>query len=174
MESAVVVVVPEVEGVVGPVRARLDPVAALGVPAHVTVLFPFLPPEQIDAGVLAGLAEAVAETPAFEATFPGTAWFGDEVLWLSPEPADPFRALTYAVWQRFPQCPPYGGEHPTVTPHLTVGHQAPRPVLEEAERGLLPHLPLRVPVTHVSLLLGPTGSAPTWTVAQRFPLRPAG
>lgn len=42
-------------------------------------------------------------------------------MWLAPEPAEPFRALTELVWHRFPECPPYGGVHPDVVPHLTVG-----------------------------------------------------
>jgi hypothetical protein len=169
-----VVVVPEAEGILGPWRERLDPMAQWGVPAHVTVLFPFLPADRIDAGVLAKLAGAVAETVAFEARFPGTAWFGDEVLWLRPEPADRFRTLTTAVWERFPECPPYGGEHPTVTPHLTVGHERPRAEMESAERALAPQLPFTAPITHVSLLTGPSSTSPTWSTAHRFPLTPAG
>ena len=43
-ESAVLVPFPEAERVVSPYRARLDGAAALGVPAHVTVLYPFVPP----------------------------------------------------------------------------------------------------------------------------------
>ena len=46
-DSAVVIPVPEAEAVVGPHRARLDPFAAWGVPAHVTVLAPFVPPHAI-------------------------------------------------------------------------------------------------------------------------------
>jgi hypothetical protein len=41
--SAVLVPVPEAERVVSRYRARLDGAAALGVPAHVTVLYPFVP-----------------------------------------------------------------------------------------------------------------------------------
>jgi 2'-5' RNA ligase len=163
-----------VQSAVGPWRARFDPMAGFGVPAHVTVLFPFLPAERIDTGVLTELAAAVAQTAAFEATFTGTAWFGDDVLWLAPEPAAAFRELTLAVWQRFPECPPYGGEHPEITPHLTVGHRAARPEMEEAERDLGSRLPLTAPVTQVSLLVGPPSPTGKWSTAQRFPLSPVG
>ena len=47
LESALIVPVPEVEPLVGLHRAALDPAAKLGVPAHVTIVYPFLPPEQI-------------------------------------------------------------------------------------------------------------------------------
>jgi len=46
-QSAVLVPVLEAERVVSPHRSRLDGAAALGVPAHVTVLFPFVPPPAI-------------------------------------------------------------------------------------------------------------------------------
>ena len=37
---------PEAESVISEVRARHDPSAQLGVPAHVILLFPFMPPER--------------------------------------------------------------------------------------------------------------------------------
>jgi hypothetical protein len=54
--SAVLVPVPEAERVVSRYRARLDGAAALGVPAHVTVLYPFVPPAAITAATLEELA----------------------------------------------------------------------------------------------------------------------
>jgi hypothetical protein len=42
-QSGLVIVVDEAERVVAPHRLRHDPVAALGVPAHITMLFPFRP-----------------------------------------------------------------------------------------------------------------------------------
>ena len=46
-ESAVLALIPAAESVVGPYRMRLDPTARAGVPAHVTVLYPFVPPSSI-------------------------------------------------------------------------------------------------------------------------------
>ena len=71
-------------------RIRLDPAAELGVPAHVTVLYPFAAPAAITAATLAGLAEAVASVSAFDCQFPVTAWFGqrDDVA-PAPRPEQP-------------------------------------------------------------------------------------
>jgi hypothetical protein len=44
-ETALIVEVPAAEVVVGRHRAALDRAAALGVPAHLTVLYPFRPAE---------------------------------------------------------------------------------------------------------------------------------
>jgi 2'-5' RNA ligase len=120
-ESAVIVACPEAEAVVGPHRERFDRSAADGVPAHVTVIYPFVPPSDVDAGVIEALAPAIAAVPRFEVRFETTGWFGTEVLWLDPRPDEPFRALTTAVFDAFPDYPPYGGVHDDVVPHLTVG-----------------------------------------------------
>lgn len=109
--SAVLVPVPEAERVVSRHRARLDAAAALGVPAHVTVLYPFVPPSAITPVTLESLARAVASMGAFGCQFLATGWFGPDVLWLAPEPGEPFRTLTRAVAAAFPGYPPYGGAY---------------------------------------------------------------
>lgn len=167
--SAVIVPVPAVEPVVAAHRARHDRSAQWGVPAHVTVLYPFAPPSEINTRVLAGLAAAVAAVPEFSVTFDKTAWFGTEVLWLAPEPADPFVALTAAVAAAFPAYPPYGGAHDQVIPHLTVGHEASEGRLRDAETDVLPRLPMYADISHVALWCG-TDSPNTWREMKRFPL----
>ena len=98
MESALVVLVPEAEHVVAPICDRYDPSAALGMPAHITLLYPFIPPDAIDPTVTDGVADCIRRFPAFDFSltemrrFPG-------VLYLAPAPAEPFRALTLAIWK---------------------------------------------------------------------------
>src|SRR5690348_2380773 len=83
-ESALLIAVPAAEPAVGEHRARLDPSARGGVPAHLTVLYPFLAPPLIDDAVLASLAALFAAVPAFAFTLDRVGWFGDEVVWLGP------------------------------------------------------------------------------------------
>ena len=104
--SAVVVPVPGADAIVAGYRAGLDRAAALGVPAHVTLLAPFLPPPLITAATIATLAEITGSAAAFDCAFARTAWFGGRVLWLAPEPDGPFRELTRRLAAAFPQCPP--------------------------------------------------------------------
>ena len=154
VESAVIVTVPAAEPVVGEHRARLDQAAGWGVPAHVTVLYPFVSPRDLDLGVLERLARAVASVARFDATYQATGWFGAEILWLEPRPRDRFQALTSAVAAAFPSFPPYGGAHPDVVPHLTVGDCADELQLVEAERHIVPRLPVEGLVTSASLWCG--------------------
>ncbi|MBC3763243.1 2'-5' RNA ligase family protein [Quadrisphaera sp. RL12-1S] len=169
--TGVVVLVSEADAVVRRHRDHLDGSAAWGVPAHVTVLFPFAAPQDLDDGALTALAGAVASVPAFEAAFTRTAWFGEDVLWLAPEPAGPFVALTRAVASAFPQHQPYGGAFDGSAPHLTVGEARlrGRAALREAERAVLPLLPVSTHVTCAHLLAGTTGPA-SWRVVRELPL----
>jgi hypothetical protein len=170
LETAVIVSLPEAEALVGPWRARLDPVASWGVPAHITVIYPFLAPQLVNDHVLAQLREMVAGVSCFCATFRRTAWFGDEVLWLKPEPEGPFRSLTDRVWARFPQCPPYGGVHSDVIPHLTVADGAPLADMRTADQAVTSGLPVQTWVTRALLVQG-SQVPDSWRTLQEFPLR---
>ncbi len=48
--------------------------------------------------------------------------FPANVVYLAPDPAEPFVALTEALAAAFPDCPPYGGAFDEPVPHLTIGH----------------------------------------------------
>ncbi len=155
MQSALIVTVPEAEEAVALHRAQLDEPARFGVPAHVTVLFPFMPPSEVDAQAIRTLTTAISTIPRFDATFESTGWFGTSVLWLAPKPAGAFGALTAVVAEAFPDYPPFGGRHEVVVPHLTVGHaMAAGRELHEAEARVLRHLPIRAKVTEVALWCG--------------------
>jgi hypothetical protein len=169
--SAVLVQVPEAERVVSRHRARLDSAAALGVPAHVTVLYPFVPPPAITARTLELLAGAVASVSAFDCRFPVTAWFGLDVLWLAPRPDEPFLALTRAVAAAFPGYRPYRDAYADVVPHLTVGDRPAGGVadLRAAETEVLPALPVTAHVSRVWLMTG-AGTPGSWRTVAELPL----
>lgn len=163
--SAVVVPVPAAEPVVGAARARFDRSAAAGVPAHVTVVFPFLPQTGVTPEAVAELGALVAAEPTPTVTFARCRRFPG-VLWLDPEPADPFVRLTRALVARWPEAPPYGGAYgDDVTPHLTVTETASEAEMAEVERALEPSLPLTT-VLPEAVLLGFDGSR--WSVRHRF------
>ena len=166
--TALVVGVPAADAVVGRARRRLDPAAAQGLAAHVTVLYPFLPLAALSPAVVSRLEEVVGSTPAFEFALTELRWFGDRVLYVAPTPAEPFAELTARVWEAFPDCPPYGGEFAETIPHLTVGEGAWAPRLRWAARRLRHRLPVGSVADEV-LLMAP-GPAAGWTVRHRFAL----
>jgi hypothetical protein len=169
-ESALIVEVPEAESAVAPWRARLDENAArLGIPAHVTVLAPFMPPELAGPGVTGELARLLGGVPRFRFRLVRTAWFGEGVLWLAPDQPGRFSALTELVSGAFPAYPPFGGQFEEVIPHLTVGLGQPLADLRAAEEALQAALPIEAEATAVTLMTGsPSGGR--WATTARFPL----
>ena len=119
--SALIVAVAEAEPVVAAHRDRLDLAASWGVPAHITICYPFLPPADLDEQVLAGLRRVAAAVPAFFCKLTEVSWFGERVVWLAPDPAEPFRALTAAGVARFPAARPYAPTWITWTAYSAHG-----------------------------------------------------
>ncbi len=162
---------PEAESLVGRWREDWDPSAAVGVPAHITVLYPWLPPDDIDDEVHTRLAELFAGHEPFDYRLTEVRRFESDVVYLAPEPDAPFRALTDAVVERWPDRPPYEGAHDEVIPHLTVV-QTDDPTRVEALAaevavGTEMGLPIAARGDSVALLVERDG---WWGEEARFPL----
>jgi len=160
--------IPAAEPTVARWRERLDPAAGEGVPAHVTVLFPFLPASGIDGATLAALGEVLGRHASFDVRFERCARLPG-LLYLAPEPDTPFRRLTGAITDRWPETPPYGGKFDDVVPHLTVAQrQENLAVLEEVEADLNGRLPFTAQVSSVDLVVH---DGTRWQHRMSFPLR---
>ncbi|MBT8197936.1 MAG: 2'-5' RNA ligase family protein [Acidimicrobiia bacterium] len=102
-------------------RAEHDPAAVVGIPAHITVLYPFMTGRPITPGVIDDLSALLAPRPSFEFDLVDVDSF-DDTLFLVPEPAEPFADLTNVLHDHWPEYPPYEGAFPDLVPHLTVAH----------------------------------------------------
>lgn len=131
--TALIIEIPEAEPVVGELRRLFDPTALQGVPAHVTVLVPFIDGAAIQTSDIDRLKWLFEEVREFRYAFRRVARFPD-ATYLAPEDASPFVKLTQAVVAAFPEYPPYGGAFPEVIPHLTVAHGLTSGLDEAAER----------------------------------------
>jgi hypothetical protein len=154
--TALVVLVPEADPAVGEVRLQRDSSAARGVPAHVTVVFPFLDAKKIDSDALRLL---FSTHMAFDFALDRVERWADGIVWLHPEPSEPFVDLTVAVWRRWPECPPYAGVVEGVIPHLTVSET---PVDLEVD------LPIASRASHVTLIEENVDGS--WATRETFPL----
>jgi len=173
VQTALLVPVPEAEPLVGAWRKRYAIDARKGVPAHVTVMFPFLPPEEIDPGVVGDLNELLGRFEPWDFRFVRAARF-PELLYLALDPVEPFRDLIQVVMERFPGLRPYGGqfELEEVVPHLTVADCGPPglcedgSVLDRIEGEIAGGLPLDATASQVWLMSGDG----EWKVDARFAL----
>jgi len=157
--------------VVGRLRARLDCSASREIPAHVTVLYPFVPPRQITAAVIEMAAAVVKSVPGLGARFASTRWFGEDVLWLASEPAAPFRGAHRRRARGLPAVSAFGGAFAHVIPHLTVGDRPDggMSALRAAQAQVLPMLPVRTHVSRAWLMSG-TQAPGSWQRLAAVPL----
>lgn len=143
---------------------------SIGVPPHVTLVFPFAPAERIDDELITSLREVVSRVEAFDLELRETARF-PELLYLPPEPAAPFMRLTGAVVGHFPEYQPYEGAFTLddLVPHLTVacGDAA---LLDEVEADVHRHLPIVTRVREAVLLEEVEPDWGRWVERARLPL----
>lgn len=167
-ETALLVPVREAEPLVRRHRHALDPVAPLGVPAHVTILYPFVPPEAVDQEVCNAIAAVVDGFEAFDFTLRDVRRFPAGVVYLAPDPPEPFVGLTDAFARRWPDHPPYGGAYDAVVPHLTVAATNGAPEVAALVTELQGGLPIRARADAVWLMEGQPEDR--WAIRAVFPL----
>jgi 2'-5' RNA ligase len=157
-----------------PVPSAASALATLGkapdnsgdLPPHITVLYPFVPARAVNAALEAAVVDVLAGVEPFPfrlarvASFPG-------VLYLEPNPVEPFIELTDAFSVRWPEFPPYGGEFDEVVPHLTV-------CIGEVPSGLVARLERLLPIesTAREVWLLTQGVGHRWKIRKRFHLGP--
>lgn len=169
LRSALVVAVPEAAPAVDAWRERTSAAKpSNGVPAHVTILFPFVPAYEIDSDTLTELRTTFGRFPGFSfelreaRRFPG-------VLYLAPEPGEPFVALTEAIVASFPDYPPYDRAFDSIVPHLTAA-EGDSELLDEAEADIQPSLPIPAEAHDVLVLEETEPNLARWRIRARLPL----
>jgi hypothetical protein len=159
-----VVLVPEADAALAASNRLLPSDKRLTAPAHITLVYPFLPSDLV-----------VAARAEMENFFAGlrpvsfrlhVGWFGREVLILIPVPAEPLIQLTQSVLDRWPEYPYYGGLYDKVEPHLSLGFGTAQ-LLEPIAAAVEPYVPISVTIAAVNLLVGPSESM---TAGQSFRL----
>jgi len=163
--SALVALVGEAEPLVALSRLVHDPMAARGVPAHVTVLHPFR--DVVDEETARTVAQIVSGIDRFDATFRTVGRFPGEVVFLQPEPLERFKEMTRRFVDAFPDCPPYGGAFPDPHPHLTVGSGVTEETADYLEQAMTIGLPIESRIDRLTLLVEDEDGQ--WTVATSWP-----
>ena len=165
-ETAVLIPVPLVDPVVDRWRRQYEPGWAKGIPAHVTLCYPFIPPEQVDDKLTERLTALFRRAAPFPFRFARTDRF-PATLWLAPEPCEPFRDLTETLCAAFPSLRPYGGQFDRVVPHLTVADRVTEQTMDRLEAAIAPLLPVEAEATEAWLM---EGDDDRWVLRQAFPI----
>jgi hypothetical protein len=144
-----------------------EPPKARGIPAHVSVLFPFLHRPEIGDEQLALLAEAAGAVQPFDFALTSIGRF-PQTVYLAPRPATGFTELTRGVEERFPGMRAYGGIHVRHVPHLTVLTCTDQRLLDRAAAEVGMSLPIRSRATHMWLMAEREHGG--WERVRSFPL----
>ena len=161
-------ITPGAESLVGRWRAEHDVAARLGIPAHVTVRTPFLPPENWRDPALSLLERflPIDVTLSHLENRPGG-------LVLIVEPDDELREITQAVGLSWPTLPPHKDNRPDLAYHMTVVRTANDSIRSQAWEAIASHLPLRVTGTEMWASEGSLEDGLRHAVVARMPSAPA-
>jgi hypothetical protein len=138
-------VTPDAEPLVAPWRAEHDWAARFGIPAHVTLRTPFLPPERWADPTLGSTLETFLPVPMTLARLEDRA--GALVILVEPE--ERLREITNATTRAWAMLPPHKADRATFAYHLTVVRTLDRAVRAEASEIIAPLLPLSVTGTEM-------------------------
>lgn len=161
-DAALVAPVPAADAAIGHFRRLHTRSGAEGMPSHLTLLYPFATGRDRE------VEEALAPFTAFDYALPAAAVFGDPpVLYLDPDPAEPFTAMIGALMAAFPEYPPYGGVQFYPTPHVTIA-QGDESAFAAIRSEVEPSLPISARADEVVLF--EHDAAQGWRPRTRFAL----
>ena len=124
------------------------------IPLCMTVLYPWIPMEELDEAEIERAAAYFAGRPSLSFDLVRVAEFPEAVAYAVPEPDDELRANMRGVYSLYPQCPPYGREGFDPPPHCTLGRLVGPCAItkEEARARVEPLLPAHYEVGAVTLM----------------------
>lgn len=144
-----------------------DPSASVGMPPHVTLMYPFLAPRALTEQVIQALERLVGNAPPFDFTLARVREFEQGVVYLEPEPAEPFIRLTSDIARSF-GLKPFAGEFGDVpVPHLTLAMPQVHSATQRIADTLAPVLPIKLHADQAWLMVGDTKSR--WKRIRRLP-----
>lgn len=169
VESVLILEVPEAQPLVESLRAPLQGAAASGMPAHITLLYPFLPSAAIDDAMLDRLRALCGLVECFSFQLCHFGRFDDRVLYLAPTPAEPFVGLATKLRLAFPSDPTNCEASREYVAHLTIARRSSPELLDQLERAAVSSLPLTCTATRVTVMTRqPVEDG--WTRAYEFAL----
>jgi hypothetical protein len=158
--SCIVVPVPEVERAVDLPRREHTRDGADGMPAHITLIYPFVDDAELTPAHVDEVGKVVGRFPRFSFALTSVERFTHAAgahVWLAPTPAAPFVELVHALERAFPAYPSFAGEYDSVIPHLTVASRTSEEAIATVEAELADALPIEAYATTVYVMVNDAG-----------------
>jgi hypothetical protein len=144
--TTVVAPVPFAEPTIAALRAAHDWSARRGVPAHITLLGPFLAPSDVTFETLVLLRRVFAARQPLAVALSELRVLGSSAC-LIPEPIEPLRALSDALCATWRGLTPKSDQY-----HVTVARNCDGALFDQVAAELRPALPLRGYLTEAALV----------------------
>lgn len=163
--SALTILVPEADSVVGKWRRLYDWSAVRGLSSHITILFP------IDSSVCLKqqcrrLQSVFSEHTSFNFILREPRRYRNYV-YFAPDPIEPFLKLTESAMAVLPETIPYGVMSGCVAPHLTVAYSEDENILQRIYASLTA-VTIESTALNIELMEYRDNA---WKPHMRFPLR---
>ncbi|MBZ0297909.1 MAG: 2'-5' RNA ligase family protein [Anaerolineae bacterium] len=158
--TGIMVNLPHVaQAVILPLRRQINREQVIWYPAHITLLYPFVPYDQVEQAA-ARLADLGARIPPFRVTLSQYGFF-PKAIYLKPADSLPLRSLLQAVQSIFPDYVPYQGEFGSeYNPHVTLLNTEQE--IQQADFHLPPLEPITFEVNRIQLMSGIKGAQLPW------------
>jgi len=170
-KSVLIVPVPAADPVVDAYRKKYDTVSLHGIPAHVTLLFPFKDPSKITGETERKIEQVFLNVKPFPFMLANINTFPN-VIFLEPDPREPFIELTERVAKAFPEHPPWEGKYQAINPHLTIGASIETQQMKRLQKQIMEDigskLPIKATATEAWLMVKNTDA---WTIKRKFKFR---
>ena len=150
--TALVIPFRAAEPVIGEPRREHTPSGKEGMPAHATILAPFVHSSRLDQFDRHRLRDTIRRFPAFDLRLASFGLFEHiGCLYLEPRPWEPFVRLSEALLDVYPEIeyPPEGAE--AIVAHVTIGSGLTPEQQDELKREVAPRLPIRTRADRVVL-----------------------
>jgi hypothetical protein len=124
------------------------------IPLSLTLLYPWIPADEVTDADLDRVREFFAARPRLEFDLVRVAEFPGVVAYAVPEPDQDLRATMRALWSLYPEYPPYGRPGSDPPPHCTLGRlEGDHAItLQQAKERVEPLLPVHCDVREATLL----------------------
>jgi 2'-5' RNA ligase superfamily len=161
--TGLVIPVPAADGLLEWVEARHPGSVRQGVPAHVSLLYPFIGMAELDERDTEALSELFIGQAPMRVGFVECYRRGGFVA-LRPDPIEGLTELTNKTRRRWPDVVPYEGLYGDVEPHLTVALDTSEETARTIEREVTEQLPILAELGEAWLL----AFEGRWMVRERF------
>jgi 2'-5' RNA ligase superfamily len=162
-QTGLVIPVPAADALLASVGARYPGTVREGVPAHLSLLYPFVAAAELDERVTCALGELLVKQAPMPVQF-AECYRHDGFVALRPDPLDGLKELVNKTRRQWPDVVPYEGVYGDVEPHLTVAMRCSAETAVTIEQEVTVELPISAELREAWLV----AFEGQWTLRERF------